>query len=194
MKIILASTSPIRKQMLSESGLQFEAISPLCDEDSIKQQKNHLKLSQLALELAKAKAASISNVYNDHFVIGSDQICEFEGKSISKSKNHEDAFNCLKMLSGKTHIQNNGTCIYFGGECVFEFADKAILTMKNLSDTEIWNYIKLDDPIGCAGSYKFELNGKHLFSKIEGNDECIKGFGLSKVVEWLKARNLKSES
>ncbi len=172
--------------MLSQAGIVFEAVSPLCDEDSIKQQKKHLKLGELALELAKEKARSISINQLDSYVIGSDQICEFEGISISKSKNELDAFECLKKLSGKTHTQNNGTCVYLNGECVYEFKDKATLTMKRLTDAEILDYIKKDSPIGCAGSYKFELNGKYLFEKIEGNEECIKGFGLSKVVDFLR--------
>jgi septum formation protein len=186
MKIILASTSPIRKTMLSQAGIEFEALPPICDEDSIKQQKKHLKLSDLALALAKAKAESISINQMDSYVIGSDQICEFDGVSISKSKNEQAAFDCLKLLQGKKHSQNNGTCVYFAGKCVFEFKDKAILKMKALSDTEIWEYIKKDNPIGCAGSYKYELNGKYLFEKIEGNEECIQGFGLTKVVEFLR--------
>ncbi len=172
--------------MLSQAGIEFEAIAPLCDEDNIKDQKKHLKLSELALELAKAKAESISGRYPESYVIGSDQICEFEGISISKSKNQQDAFDCLKRLNGKVHLQNNGTCIYLGGKCIFEFTGKAILTMKPLSDSEIWDYIQKDNPIGCAGSYKFELNGKYLFSAIEGSEECIKGFGLSKVVEFIE--------
>jgi septum formation protein len=186
MKIILASTSPIRKQMLSEAGLKFDSVTPLCDEDSIKLQKKHLKLQDLALELAKAKAESISINQMDSFVIGSDQICEFEGKSISKSKTPQEAFDCIKKLAGNKHFQNNGTCIYLGGKCVMEFKDTAILTMKPLKDNEIWDYIKKDNPLGCAGSYKYELNGKYLFSKIEGSEETIKGFGMSKVVDFLE--------
>jgi septum formation protein len=140
----------------------------------------------MALELAKAKARSVSELYPDAFVIGSDQICEFHGKSISKSKNAQEAFDSLKKLSGDTHYQNNGTCIYYFNECVYEFKDKAILTMKPLTNEEIWDYIKRDDPIGCAGSYKYELTGNQLFSSVEGDSECIKGFSLTKVVEFLK--------
>ena len=186
MKIILASTSPIRKEMLSEAGLSFEAVAPLCDEDIIKLEKKHLKLQDLALELAKAKAKSISINQMDSYVIGSDQICEFEGNAISKSKTEQEAFDCLKKLAGNRHFQNNGTCVYLGGKCVMEFKDTAILTMKPLKDKEILDYIKKDNPIGCAGSYKYELNGKYLFSKIEGSEECIKGFGMTKVVDFFE--------
>lgn len=184
MKIILASTSPIRKQMLSEAEIKFEAVAPTCEEDSIKLQLSHLNMCDLALELAKAKAKSVSDNMPDFFVIGSDQVCEFEGKAISKSKTNDDAYQCLKAFSGKSHIQNNGTCIYKNGKCVMEFKDKAILTMKPLSDTEIWEYIEKDSPLGCAGSYKYELNGKHLFNNVIGSAECIQGFGLSKILDF----------
>jgi len=184
-KIILASTSPIRKEMLTKADIVFEAIAPLCDEDSIKLQKKHLKLADMALELAKAKAKGISAEFPEAFVIGSDQICEFEEESISKAKDAEDAFKTLRKLAGKKHIQNNGTCVYLGGKCVHEFKDSAFLTMKPLNEQEIIDYIQKDNPVGCAGSYKFELNGKYLFDNIEGNYECIQGFGLSSVVDFL---------
>ncbi len=171
--------------MLSQAGIKFEAIAPECDEDSIKLQKKHLELKDLALELAKAKALSLSNLYKNSYVIGSDQICEFEGSAISKSKNRQEAFESLKKLQGKSHKQNNGTCIYYNDNPVMEFKDTAILTMKPLSDAEIWAYIDQDNPVGCAGSYKYELNGHKLFSSIQGNAECIQGFGLTKVVEFL---------
>lgn len=181
MRIILASTSPIRKQMLTQAGFRFDALPPICDEEALKLSLGDIQLDKKALELAKAKAKSISDIYPEAYVIGSDQICELEGKIISKSKNHREAFKSLKLLSGKTHKQNNGTCIFKGGICVMEHIEIAELTMKNLSDKEIEDYIKLDDPIGCAGSYKFELNGSRLFSDIKGTAEAIQGFAASKV-------------
>lgn len=185
-KIILASTSPIRKQMLYDAGVGFEIINPLCDEEKLKESLTYLTLDELALELAKGKAKSISDKYKNCYVIGSDQICELEGEVISKSKNFEQAFDSLKKLQGKTHKQNNGTCIYYNGKPVMEHKESVMLTMKKPSDKEIEEYIKLDNPIGCAGSYKFELNGYKLFSKIEGTEECIKGFIVSKVKTFLE--------
>ena len=184
-KIILASTSPIRKEMMQQSGLEFMATSPACDEDKIKAGLKHLSLPDMALELAKAKAKTISDANPQAYVIGSDQICELESKVISKSKNFEQAFDSLKLLQGKTHRQNNGTCIFYNGSLVMEHKEIASLTMKSLRDSEIEHYIHQDNPIGCAGSYKFELNGYKLFKKIEGSEECIKGFCISKVIEFL---------
>jgi septum formation protein len=187
-KIILASTSFIRKQMLENSGIDFKCEKPLCDEDELKKHMNDLPLIDLALELAKAKAYSVSKFNDGAFVIGSDQVCEINGETISKSKNYDDAFNTLKKLQGKTHTQNNGTCIYLNGECLMQVKDFAELTMKRLSEKEINDYIELDTPIGCAGSYKYELNGKDLFTEIKGTEECIKGFNLSEVLDFLNSK------
>lgn len=184
-RIILASTSSIRKQMLSDAGFSFAVLPPDCDEDMLKKQMGDIPLLKKALELAKAKAKSVSAAQPDAYVIGSDQICEYEGRVISKSNNFDESFACLKLLSGATHKQNNGTCIYRNGECIMEHSEIAELTMKNLNDDEIIEYIKLDNPIGCAGSYKFELNGKNLFTKINGKAETIQGFGISAVKRYL---------
>ena len=186
--IILASTSYIRKQMLKQAGVEFQTEAPLCDEDELKKHLKNLPLDELALELAKAKAYSVSKYNKDEYVIGSDQICELEGEIIPKSSNYDEAFNSLKDLQNQTHIQNNGTCVYLNGECVFQVKDSAQLKMKPLTEKEIKEYIEKDAPIGCAGSYKYELNGKHLFEEIKGTEDCIKGFNLSEVVDFLKGK------
>lgn len=184
--IILASTSYIRKKMMEQANLSFKTMPPQCDEDELKNHITHLPTLEQALELAKAKAYSISKYEPDTYVIGSDQICDLEGEIISKSKNYQDAFNSLTKLAGKTHKQNNGTCIYLNGECVLEVKDFAELTMKNLSKKQIEEYIELDTPIGCAGSYKFEENGKSIFSEIKGTTDCIQGFAISEVADFFR--------
>ncbi|MDX1949993.1 MAG: Maf family protein [Rickettsiales bacterium] len=186
-RIILASGSEIRKQLLIENNIKFEVIKPFCDEEEVKKSlvPKNLPLKQLALELAIAKAKSVSEKFPDAYVIGSDQICELDGEIISKSNNEDEAFTSLKKMNGKTHFQNNGTCILLNSKPVMEHIEIAELTMKNLSDAEIWDYIKKDNPIGCAGSYKFELNGKNLFSEVKGSREAILGFAVSKVVEFI---------
>jgi septum formation protein len=184
--IILASGSSIRNTMLLNAGIEFEVIKPLCDENAVKQQLKNLPTKQLALELAKAKAQSVSEQNPNVYVIGSDQICECEGQIISKSYDEQSAYVSLKFLSGKTHYQINGTCIYYNNQLVMEKTSQAELIMRNLSDDEILDYIELDNPIGCAGSYKYEENGKMLFEEISGADETILGFDLSAVLEFLK--------
>jgi len=174
--------------MLKQSGIKFYTESHNCDENELKKHFKDLPLLDLALELAKAKAYSISKYTTDAYVIGSDQVCEIDGDVIYKSKNEDDAFKTLKKLQGKTHRQNNGTCIFLNGECILEAKDFAELKMKPLTDKQINEYISTDSPIGCAGSYKYELTGKDLFEEIKGTEDCIKGFNLSEVVDFLKSK------
>ena len=109
-KIILASTSKVRKKILEEVGLKFTVMAPLYDEDL---EKKNLKLSpkKLALILAKEKALSVSREFRDAIVIGSDQVCEFEEKEISKSKNALEAIKQLKKFNGQNHFQNNAVSL-----------------------------------------------------------------------------------
>lgn len=174
--------------MLGQTGIDFEVIAPKCDEEELKKYFKSLPLIDQALELAKAKAYSVSKYNQDAYVIGSDQICEFEGNIIAKSKSYEDAFEALKKLSGNVHKQNNGTCIFLNGESVFEHKDSAELKMKKLTSKEIKDYIELDTPIGCAGSYKYEQNGKNLFEQITGTTECVQGFAVLEVSDFLNGK------
>lgn len=189
MQIILASGSSIRRQMLQDAGVNFTVVKPLCDEDSLKNELAHLPTQQLAIELAKAKAASVSVVYPDALVIGSDQICLCDGVIINKSTDEISAFDSLRFLSGKTHQQINGTCVYQNNTLISQHNAIAEICVKNLSDSEILEYIKADNPIGCAGSYKFESKGKNLFSKITGETETILGFGLNSVLKVINEIN-----
>lgn len=199
-KIILASTSYIRKKMMQDAGFKegkdFIAIAPLADEDSYKKGLSNLPYIKQALELAKIKAASISKEHKDKYIIGSDQICSLEpldNKSleknednstwgiISKSKNFAEAYASLSKLQGRVHRQNNAVCVYYNGESIFEFTDSAKLYMKPLTEREITEYINTDNATGTAGSYKYELNGHKLFEKIVGNHETIQGFNISEL-------------
>jgi hypothetical protein len=105
--LILASTSQVRKKILTDSALDFEVIAPLYDEDNEKKNLPKMSAKKLALFLAKEKALSISAKFPKAYVIGSDQVCEFQKKEISKSKNAQEALAQLKKFNGKIHFQNN---------------------------------------------------------------------------------------
>ena len=137
--IILASNSLARKRLLSDLGLEFEIISPCFDEAVAKPQIRHLQVKEQAIYLAKQKALSISLNYPDSITIGSDQICSIDGLVIDKSKNVSEAVAQLKLLRGKTHIQNNAVCLYRGKKLLFKNFSKAILTLRDLSDEQIVN-------------------------------------------------------
>ncbi|MBP7709826.1 MAG: septum formation protein Maf [Rickettsiales bacterium] len=188
-KIILASTSKVRKKILEEAGLKFVVVAPLYDED---EEKKNLKLSpkKLAVFLAKEKALSVSRKFTDAVVIGSDQACEFEEKEISKSKNALEAVKQLKKFSGKVHFQNNAVCVAKNGKVIFQNFSRVKLQMRKMDGKEIENYVKIDQPWGCAGSYKYESLGKHLFEKISGDYYSVLGLAIQPLVAFLHQKKL----
>ncbi len=184
-KIILASTSPIRKKIIEEVGLDFQAIAPDFDEEIAKSQNQDLSIKDLAILLARGKSLSISQKFRDALVIGSDQICEIDGKKIDKSKDANEAFLQLKLMSGKTHFQNNALTISKNGKIIFEKFTKVELKLRKISDDEIWSYVNSDKPWGSAGSYKYESLGKHLFAKIKGDYYSVLGLNIQEILNFL---------
>jgi septum formation protein len=187
--ITLASTSKVRKKILEEAGLNFTTRAPDYDEDEA---KKLVKLSpkKMALYLAKGKALSISKNLRDTYVIGSDQVCEFEGKQFSKSNTVSEAVSQLKKFNGKIHIQNNAAVIAFNGKIIFENVSVAKLEMRKLSIKEIELYVQNDQSMGCAGSYKYESLGKHLFKKISGDYYSILGLAIQPLLNFLHEKKI----
>ncbi|MBC76764.1 MAG: septum formation protein Maf [Halobacteriovoraceae bacterium] len=166
-KIILASSSPYRKALLERLNFEFECISPDLDEDAYK-----AKISdpiKLAETLAFEKANVIFKQHPDSIVIGSDQLVDFEGEILGKAGNLDNAFQQLKRLSGKPHNLITSYCVLSKGKKHIQTV-KTTLTMRQLNDEQIKKYLRNDNPIDCAGSYKLELKGISLFDKIETDD------------------------
>lgn len=181
-RLILASTSQVRKKILTESALKFEVMAPLYDEDNEKKNLPKMSPKKLALFLAKQKALSISEKFPKAYVIGSDQVCEFQKKEISKSKNAKEALTQLKQFNGKIHFQNNAVVVALNGKIIFENFSRVTLQMRQMSEAEIERYVKLDKPWGCAGSYKYESLGKHLFEKISGDYFSVLGLAIQPLL------------
>lgn len=190
-KIILASTSKIRKKILEDVGLNFEVVAPTYDEDK---EKKSLKLApkNLALFLAKQKALSISKLFPDSYVIGSDQVCEFEEKEVPKSKSLTQAISQLKKFNGKTHFQNNAVVVALNGKIIFSKFSKVRLQMRKMKSKEIENYVNKDQPIGCAGSYKYESLGKHLFERVSGDYYSVLGLAIQPLLNFLHKEDIIS--
>lgn len=188
-RLILASTSKIRKKILEEVGLSFEVMAPLFDEDA---GKKTVKLTpqKLAVYLAEQKALSISKEFPDAYVIGSDQVCEFEGKEISKSNNADEALKQLKKFNGKEHYQNNGVAVAFNGKIIFKKFSRVKLQMRKMVEQEIVSYVNQDQPWGCAGSYKYESLGKHLFAKISGDYYSVLGLAIQPLLLFFYTKKL----
>jgi septum formation protein len=183
--IILASTSKVRKEILHDLGLKFKDVSPDFDEESAKDEISHLSIPDQALFLAQQKALSISVKVKDALVIGSDQICQIDNETISKPKNKEEAIAQLKSLNGKIHFQNNGVAVFQNGKEIYCKIQIAKIKMRVLTYEEIVSYVNLDNPVGCAGSYKIESFGRHLFKEIEGDIACISGIAVQPLLSFL---------
>jgi len=196
--IILASTSPVRKKILEDVAIAFRTISPTCDEDVLKDEfiKNEpdFSIRNLAIFLSRQKALSISNDYLDSYIIGSDQVCEFDGQEISKSRDAKTAISQLSEFNGKTHFQNNGVVVAKGGKVVFESFSRVELKMRNLTKLEIENYVNYDESWGCAGSYKYESYGKHLFEKVDGDYYSVLGLAIQPLLNFLHKEGVISFS
>lgn len=187
-EIILASTSKARRFLLDNAGINYNAVAPDFDEDTFKVSNPELQLKDLCLELAKGKALSVKDA-NNAIIIGSDQICELDGEKIDKSKDSRDAFEQLKRLQGRTHYQNNAVTLVQNGEAIYSHFTKVELKMQPLSDEQVAAYIAEDDPVGCAGSYKYEANGKFLFDAIDGDYFSIIGMNIQQIISFLFKNN-----
>lgn len=192
--IILASTSKVRKEILESCKLDFQVVEPLYNED---QEKTLLDLppQKLAMFLASQKALSLSALsvsekFYNSFVIGADQVCEFENNDISKSKNIDEAISQLTKLAGKIHYQNNASVVAYQGKIVFENFTRVTLKMRDLTPHQIIDYVTQDKSFGCAGSYKYESLGKHLFEKVEGDYYAILGLSIQPLLNFLYSQKI----
>ena len=184
-KLILASSSRIRKQLLEGLGLQFQVINSNVDEDLLKKELHGRSFREQVSRLASEKARTVSMDNLEAFVIGSDNMCTIDDEIFDKPIDHEDAINHLSSLSGKKHLQNNGISIHHEGREIWSNFDVTELEMKKLSLQEIEDYLNLDKPYSACGCYHFEANGKGLFKSIIGLESTVMGLAMEQLVEKL---------
>ena len=189
-KIILASSSSIRKKILEDSGITFEVVSSEVDEEKLKNSFSNNNFKDFCLALAKAKALDVSNKKKNAYVIGSDQICCYEDEIFSKPLTKENCFKTLSKLSGNTHYQNCGISICKDGKEIWSHYAQASLTMKSLSDSEIKDYINKDEPLMACGAYRFESLGKNLFLSTKGDETTIQGLTLNPIINFLSSEKV----
>ena len=187
---ILASSSEIRKKILSDQGFDFIVQKSEVDEEILKENYKNLPFEKRARKLALAKAKEVSEAYRDKYVLGADQICVYKNNILNKPGNRENAVNSLKLLAGNTHYQYSGIALCLNGKSLWSFCDTAILTMKALSEDEIKSYVDKDDPYQCAGSYKYESHGSKLFSDVKGSSFTIQGLALTPLLKALEDLDL----
>ena len=176
--------------MLEDAGIIFKTITSEVDEDALKIKIASMPFKQQVIELAKAKAEVVSSSNPGNIVIGGDQMCIFENKVFDKPGSEEKAISNLKLLSGTTHFQHSGVCIYKDGKSLWEYSEVVKMNMHDLSDEEIINYVKLENPIHAAGAYKFESLGCNLFSSVDGSSYTIRGMPLLPLLNELRNLNI----
>ncbi len=181
-RLILASTSVYRRQLLERLGLKFECVAPGVDESTCPES---IPLER-ARRLAYAKAVAVSAYYQDAVVIGSDQVLDFDGLTLGKPGTDEAACLQLRQLAGREHRLITAVALS-GPSGIWTHHDVTRLVMRPLSDREIARYVERDRPLDCAGSYKFESLGVALFSRIESEDPtAIVGLPLMALVKGLR--------
>jgi len=189
-EIILASKSGVRKKILEENNIQFRVEPSNVDEDSVKESllKEKATPTIISKNLAELKANKISQKFTEEMVLGADSVIDLEGEIISKPNNREEALEILKRMNGKTHQLISSVCISRGGSMIWNYTDKASLTMKNMTFLELENYLKKisDEALYAYNVYQIEGEGRNLFSKIEGDEDTIMGLPVKKIKEYLK--------
>jgi septum formation protein len=174
--LVLASTSPYRRELLARIGIPFRCRAPLVNEDALK--SSSWKPADLAEHLARAKAMSIATEEPKAFVLGGDQLVVCDGSILGKPGSLVRAIEQLQALSGRSHELMTSIAVLHGSDAAVH-TDRTILTMRDLSLAEIERYVRADEPFDCAGSYKIEARGIALFESIESADHsAISGLPL----------------
>jgi len=188
--LILASTSPYRKELLTRVGIPFRAVAPQCDEEQLKDPE--LGARMLAQVLAREKALSVLGEHADHYVLGCDQLVELDGKVLGKPGSLEQAIVQLTQLSGRAHRLITAFALVTPDGTLDEHLDIHTLQMRSLSAAEVARYAAHDRPFDCAGSYKIESRGIALFERIEGDDfTAITGLPLMALVNRLRVHGFQ---
>jgi len=189
-EIILASKSGVRKKILEENNIQCRVEPSNVDEDSVKESllKEKATPTIISKNLAELKANKISQKFTEEMVLGADSVIDLEGEIISKPNDREEALEILKKMNGKTHQLISSVCISRGGSMIWNYTDKASLTMKNMTFSELENYLEKisDEALYAYNVYQIEGEGRNLFSKIEGDEDTIMGLPVKKIKEYFK--------
>ena len=188
-KIILASKSGVRKKILEKNKIKCRVEPSNIDEESVKEGllKKKATPTIISKNLAELKANKISQKFIEEIVLGADSIIDLEGEIISKPRNRTEALNILEKLNGKTHQLVSSVCISRGGSMMWNYTDKASLTMKLMSDEDLRAYLAKisDEALYAYNVYQIEGEGRSLFSKINGDEDTIMGLPVKKIKEYL---------
>ena len=188
-KIILASKSKVRKEILDRHKILCETKPSNVDEDIVKESliKELASPEIISKNLAELKANKVSLNEKDRIVLGADSVIDLDGELISKPENREEALIILKKLNGKKHNLISSVCISRNGSMIWNYTDKAELTMKNFSEKDLKNYLSKisDEALYAYNVYQIEGEGRTLFKNIVGDEDTIMGLPIFKIKEYL---------
>jgi len=189
-KIILASQSKVRKEILDTNNIPNKVEPSNVDEDIVKESllKEKATPDIISKNLAELKANKVSLKKTDEIVLGADSVIDLDGELISKPKNREEALKILKKLNGKKHYLVSSVCISKNGSMIWNYTDKATLIMKNFSDDDLKSYLSKipDNALYAYNVYQIEGEGKKLFAYIEGDENTIMGLPIKMIKKYLK--------
>ena len=190
MKIVLASKSKVRKNILTEHNIDCEVIQSNVDEDPIKDSliAEGATPEVISKNLAELKANKVSSNAYDKLVLGADSVIDLNGELISKPSSREEAMNILRKLNGKSHYLISSVCISKNNSMIWNHTDKAKLTMKNFSEVELKDYLNKisDEALYAYNVYQIEGEGKNLFEKIEGDKDTIMGLPITQIKTYME--------
>ena len=190
LNIILASKSRVRKKILDDHNIKNNVIASNIDEEPIKESllKEGASPEIISKNLAELKANKVSQKFNNSLILGADSVIDLSGELISKPESRVEALNILKKLNGKKHSLISSVCMSKNGSMIWNYTDKAYLTMKHFSDNELMLYLSKisDENLYAYNVYQIEGEGKALFSSIDGDEDTIMGLPIKKIKEYLK--------
>ena len=189
--LILASKSKVRKDILNKNNINCTVEPSNVDEDSVKESLLNEGATPeiISKNLAALKANKVSEKKNGEIVLGADSVIDLEGDIISKPSDRDEAIKILKRLNGKKHYLISSVCISKNGSMIWNYTDKAALTMKKMSEEEIKEYLNKisDEALFAYNVYQIEGEGRSLFLKIEGDQDTIMGLPVKKIKEYLNS-------
>ena len=190
MKIILASKSGVRKEILDKYNIKNEVIISNVDEDEIKESLLNEGANPLFISknLAEIKSVKVSNKNPDRYVLGADSVISLNNELINKPNSREEAFSILKKLNNSIHYLISSACITKNGSMIWNHTDSSELKMKNLNDDELLSYLnKIEtETLLAYGVYQIEANGLELFEYVKGNRDSIMGLPIKEIIQYVK--------
>ncbi len=189
--LILASKSKVRKEILNKNNINCNVQPSNVAEDLVKESllDEGATPEIISKNLAELKANKVSQKNIEAIVLGADSVIDLEGEIISKPSDRDEALNILKKLNGKKHYLISSACISKNGAMIWNYTDKAALTMKKMSDEELKEYLNKisDEALYSYNVYQIEGEGRTLFSSIEGDEDTIMGLPVKKIKEYIKS-------